>query len=168
MKTILSAVKTVFSSPAYLIAGTASFTISLVLYLFTLPATFTGGQVGLVSLRFLTLRLAALALIMAALLALIMPFIIYLIRRGQKARTATTAGGVLVGIITPLLCCSPVLPIALGFVGGLFPLLGGASGGLQGFIATHETGFFVVAILLLVYALYQNAKKICEDACCRV
>ena len=167
MNTIVIAAKTVFSSRAYLIAGAVSFAISLVLYLFTLPATFTGGQVGLVSLHFLTLRLAGLAVVMAALLALILPFIIFLIRRGQKARTATTAGGVLVGIITPLLCCSPILPIALGFVGGLFPLLGGAGGGIQGFIATHETGFFVAAILLLVSALYQNAKKICEGACCR-
>ena len=167
MNTIVSAIKTVFSSPAYLIAGAVSFSLALTLYLFTLPATFTGGQVGLVSLRFLTPRLAGLAVVMAALLAVILPFILYLIRRGQKARTATTAGGVLVGVLAPLLCCSPILPIALGFVGGLFPLLGGAGGGIQGFIATHETEFFAAAILLLIYALYQNAKKICEGACCR-
>lgn len=147
--------------------GAVSFLLTLTLYLFILPATFTGGQVGLVSLQFLTLRLAALALIMAALLALIMPFSIFLIRRGQKARTATTASGILVGIITPLLCCSPILPITLGFVGGLFPLLGDAGGGIQGFIATHETEFFAAAILLLIYTLYQNAKKICDGACCR-
>lgn len=168
MRTIVAAIKTVFSASSYRMAGILSFVLALALYLFTLPATFTGGRVGLVSLRFLTPRLTVLAVVMAALLAVILPFILYLVRRGRRARTASTASGVAIGILAPILCCSPLLPIALGFVGGVFPLLGGAGMGLQGFIATHETGFFAAAIVLLIYALYQNARKVCEDACCRV
>ncbi len=168
MNTIVAAIRTVFSSPGYRVAGILSFVLVLTLYLFTLPAMLTGGRVGLVSFRFLTPRLAALAVVMATLVAIILPLMLYLVRRGRRVRTASIASGVAIGILAPLLCCSPLLPIALGFVSSVFPLLGGAGTGLQGFIATHEMGFFGAAIVLLIYALYQNARKVCEDACCRV
>ncbi|MHB1951270.1 MAG: hypothetical protein ACYCQK_07315 [Acidiferrobacteraceae bacterium] len=165
MKIILTALMTVFSLTGYRVAAALSFVSAAALYFFTLPALFTGGRVGFVSLRFLTPELAVLAVVMAALLALILPLIGYLVRRGRKARTASTAGGVAVGLLAPLLCCSPVLPVVLGFFGGVFPLLGGAGFGLQGFLATHESGFFAAAIVLLVYALYQNARSVCEEGC---
>jgi len=169
VKTILQALRAVFTSRSYWIIGVASFLGFLALYLITLPATFTGGRIGIIALRFVNVELLIWSVLMAGLLAVLMPFTIYLLRRGYKARTGTAAGGLIVGIVTPLLCCTPVIPIVFSFVAGVFPVLAGSAGGIvQGFLATHETLFFSAATTLLVYALFQNTRKISEEACCRI
>jgi hypothetical protein len=105
---------------------------------------------------------------MSVLVALIMPLIFYLIRQGQKSSKSSAAGGLLVGILAPMLCCSPILPILMGFVASLLPTLVGSFGvRLQGFIATHQVELFIVASLLLLFALYQNAKKVTNGNFCR-
>ena len=169
MKTIVAAVKTVLALRFYQIIGGISFAAFLMLYLLTLPASYTGGQIGLVSLQFLNATLVILSVLMAALVALILPLIIYLLKQGQHASKASASGGLFVGLLTPLLCCSPLLPIAFGFVASVLPSLAGALGPrLQGFIATHQTELFLTAILLLALALYQNAKNVVTVTNCRV
>ncbi len=50
----------------------------------------------------------------------------------------------------------------------LLPSFIGSSGPLfQGFIATHQTELFAFAILLLILALFQNAKKIVQGVVCQ-
>ena len=66
-----------------------------------------------------------------------------------------------------MLRCSPLLPIALSFVASLFPILIGASAWrLQGFIATHQTQLFSVAVVFLVGAVYLNARAIARGSRC--
>ncbi len=169
MKTIVTALKTVFALRPYRLVGVISFALFLALYLVTLPASFTGGRIGFVALRFLDAKLTLLSVMLAALAALITPLIVYLLRQGQKTNKASATGGLIVGVLTPILCCSPILPIALGFVAGFLPSLVGTFGWrLQGFIATHQTELFFAAALLLVFALYQNAKRVAEGSRCRV
>ncbi len=43
---------------------------------------------------------------------------------------------------------------------GLALLIGPSAWALQGFIATHQTELFTIAILLLPFALWQNARRI--------
>jgi fumarate reductase subunit D len=100
-------------------------------------------------------------------MGLIVPFAVYLFRQGLGASKASATGGVAVGLLTPILCCSPVLPIAISFVAGVFPSLVGSFGwGLQGFIATHQSELFLAAIVLLVLALYQNARRVQAGVAC--
>lgn len=168
MRLILDAMKTVFASRGYQLLGVVSFMFFLGLYLLTLPSSYTGGQIGLVSLQFLTGESVVFSMAMATLVALILPLIVYLLRQGQTTNKASAAGGLLVGLATPLLCCSPLLPIAFGVVASLMPALGGAFGArAQGFIATHQTELFSAATLLLALALYQNAKRVVAGAVCR-
>ena len=169
MKTIVAALKRVFALRPYRLVGAISFAGFLALYLITLPASFTGGRIGLVALRFLDAKLTLLSVLMAALAGLITSVIVYLLKQEQKTSKASATGGLIVGVLTPLLCCSPILPIALGFIASTLPSLVGTFGwGLQGFIATHQTELFLTAALLLVFALYQNAKRVVERVHCRV
>lgn len=171
IKNVLLASRTVFASPASWVVGAASFLVFLFIYLVTLPATFTGGAIGFGALAFLTRELAGWSALMAAILGLLMPMTVYLLRRGQKARagTGTAAGGLIISLITPLLCCSPVLPIAFSVVAGFVPALaGGAGGHVQGFLATHEWLFFGVATVILLLALLKNASEVVKGACCAV
>lgn len=171
MKNLLPAVREVFSSRVAWIVGIVSFVVFLFIYLMTLPATFTGGVVGPRAFAFVTPGLIAWSVLMAALLGVLMPMTVYLLRRGYKARggAGTAAGGLVISLVTPLLCCSPVLPIAFSFLAGFLPALaGGAGGAVQGFLATHEWLFFTVATAILVFALYKNAKEVVKGACCTV
>jgi hypothetical protein len=171
MKDLRLAFCEVFASPSAWIIGVVSFFSFLAIYLMTLPATFTGGAIGLIALRFLTPELVGWAVLMAALLSLVMPMTIYLLRRGYKSRggAGIAAGGLAISLITPLLCCSPILPILFSFLAGFLPVLaGGAGGAVQGFLATHEWLFFTVATSILMFALYKNVKEVVKGACCTI
>lgn len=169
MNIIMSALKSVLAIRSYQIIAGLNFLIFLLIYLMTLPAAYTGGYSSIEALSYLTPTLVGFSVLMAALVALIVSLIIYLIRQGQKSSKSSAAGGVLIGVLAPVLCCSPILPIAMGFVASLLPTLGGAFGvRIQGFIATHQIELFVAASLLLVFALYQNAKKVLYGVHCEV
>lgn len=170
MKKIIDACKIIFVFRRYKIIAIVNFLIFLLMYLFALPSSYTGGIIGFESLAFLDSQLVSLSVFMAALAALIMAFIAYLFEQGQSSSKASATGGLVVGFITPLLCCSPLLPIAFGLAASFFPVLNGLLLGprVQGFIATHQMELFAVAILLLLFALYQNAKRIISGVCCRI
>ncbi len=169
MKVIINALKTVWKHSVYRWLSLSCFTLFFLLYLFTLPSSFTGGQIGLVSLQYLDKSMVSLSFVMAVLVAMIMTLMVWLIRQGQKASKASATGGVLVGIFAPLLCCSPIIPIVFGSLASLLPSAIGTSGPLfQGFIATHQAELFSVAIILLLLALYQNARKVMSGTCCKI
>lgn len=155
----------VFSSKKYLALGIVSFILFMLLYFFTLPATYTGGRVGIISLRLLTPRLAVFSVVMALLIGLIIPFTVYSFKQGGKARKATTAGGFIGSILPPLLCCSPLIPSVAAIFGAVSPAVFGISGAVQGFIATNETYILLGATLLLIVALVQTAKSTKQCLC---
>ena len=160
--TLRKAGRIVFAERLYQGLGMATFLVFLTLYLFTLPATYTGGRVGMVSFRLLTPTLAAFAVVMAGLVAVIVPFTAYTLRLDGAAGTTATTSGVVSSILPPLLCCSPLLPTLAATVVGVFPAAFGVSGFIQGFIATHEPEILTVATLVLAYATIQNARGVTQ------
>ena len=157
--------------PCRWVAG-LSFAAFLLLYAAVLPASLTGGRIGWVSLRLLTPALAAIAFALALALALTLALMVLIVRQGQRAsgRAATgSAFGALVALIAPLLCCSPILPLALGALAVVFPALAAsAAGSVQGFIATHEMTLLLAAVALTAFALELNARRALAGACCRI
>jgi hypothetical protein len=140
-------------------AGTgAVFLIFAILYAMILPATYTGGVIGLVSLRFLTLGTFVLALLMALLLALTLALGVHGFRNGSGAKPAGSALGAVLAALPPLLCCSPILPLTIAALAAILPAAG-SLGVLQGFIAVHETEIYGVAIALMAWGLYGNARR---------
>lgn len=169
MNTIYDALKTVLQEHSYRWISFISFILFLLLYLITLPASYTGGYSSFEALEYLNPTLVSFSIVMAAFVALLMSLITYLIRQGQKASKSSATGGLLIGVLAPMLCCSPLLPIAIGFIASVLPALGGTFGiQIQGFIATHQIELFSAASLLLLYALYQNAKKIVNGINCNI
>ena len=169
MKTILSATKTVLGFRLYQWMTGVSFVVFLMLYLTTLPASYTGGYSSLTALEYLNPVLIGFSILMALLVALLLPMIVYLIRQGKKSSKSSATGGILIGVLAPMLCCSPILPITIGFVATLLPTLGGTFGiQIQGFIATHQIELFIAASVLLWFALYQNARKVINGVQCEV
>ncbi len=168
MKTILKALRTVLANGYYLSLSFILFVIFLFLYLITLPASYTGGYSSLEALEYLNPTLIGFSILMALLVSLMMPLIIYLLKQGQTSSKASAASGLLVGFFAPMLCCSPLLPISIGFIASVLPTLGGSFGiKIQAFIALHQFELFTFASLLLVFALYQNARKIVNGGYCK-
>lgn len=167
MKKIRSSLYFVFLEKKYRIIGIISFVFFLFLYLLTLPSSYTGGRIGLISFHFLTAKMIIFAVIFALLLSVLIPFIAFLINRSRKGHTTTAAGGILVSIITPFLCCSPLLPVVLGFIGSIIPILPGSFGlTVQAFVATHETEIYMGVVVLLLISIYQNSRSIVECPDC--
>lgn len=172
MTPILAALKLAWADKACRWAAALSFAVLLPLYAATLPASLTGGRIGWISLRLLTPGLGAIACGLALLLALTVALMVLIIRQGQRASKGAATGsalGAVLALITPLLCCSPILPLALGALAVSSPALAGAAGGrVQGFIATHEFELLLAALALTALALYQNARRAVAGACCRI
>lgn len=147
-------------------AGTgAAFLLFAVFYAMILPATYTGGAVGLVSLRFLTIGTFALALLMALLLALTLALAMHGFRNGSAVKPAGSALGAVLAALPPLLCCSSVLPLIIAAVAGILPAAGSLGLPIQGFIATHESEIYGVAVVLMTWGLYGNARRVLSCSC---
>lgn len=145
--------------------GATTFLIGLGFYLPVLPATDTGGAIGLVSLRFLTLGEVGLALTMAILLGLTTALGIYVLRQGAHATSSRTMLGAIVAIIPTLLCCSPILPLGIAAIASVLPAAGTLGMPIQGFIATHEAWLYAIAITFMAWGLYANARRALYCAC---
>ncbi len=157
--TIKKAIVIVFENKKSRYLLFVSFVLLFVFYSFLLPATFTGGIVGLVSLRFLNFELAVFAFLFSVLLSLIIAFFNFSFLENKKS-SKKAAGSFFGSVLPPLLCCSPLLPSIAAFLSGAFPYSFLAFGFLQGFLATYETQIYSFLVFLLFLFLYQNAKQV--------
>ena len=143
-----------------MLATSLAFLVFTAAYAMILPATYTGGAVGLVSLRFLDLGSFVLALFMGLLLALTLALGVYSFRCGAGAKPAGSALGAVLAILPSLLCCSPILPLTLSAIAAVLPAAGALGIPIQGFIATHEPEIYGIAAALMVWGLYGNARRV--------
>ena len=151
---------------AALLLGAA---ITLV-YLFLLPASSTGGVIGVVTLRYLTVGEVLLALAMGALLALSIMMGVHGLRHDGHGRSAGGAvGGSAVGAVLALapslLCCSPLVPLGVAALASIIPAAGGLGLPIQGFLATHTLLIYALSLLLMGWGLYSNAKRVVACGC---
>lgn len=146
-----------------------AFLIFAPVYAIALPASLTGGHLGWVNLRFLSVETGLFALAMSLLLGLTVLLMVFVLREGQRARGTLATGGALLGLLAPLLCCSPILPILFGLMASVWPAMATTMPGpVQGFISQHETAFLLTALLLMLLALYQNARRAMQGPSCRI
>ena len=132
-----SAVGLVLSRPAYRLLALIIFISALALYLFLLPTAFTAGSIGLISLRYLNAELVIFSLLLAGLLSLSLALNIYAFRSSARRKgSVLTAGALASSLLPSTLCCTPVLPTIMAFLGASAPQIFGLSGRVQGFIAT--------------------------------
>lgn len=141
--------------------GTAAiFLVLAAFYATLLPASDTGAAIGVVSLRFLTPGKLVLAVVMALLLALSSVLALHARRRGAGAKPSGSVSGAVLAAVPALLCCSPILPLTIAALAAVLPAAGASGAPLQGFIATHEEWIYGVAIALMTWGLYGNARRV--------
>jgi len=150
-----------YGAPFYRFLALAIFAAAAGLYAFTLPAVYTGGVIGLISLRYLNAELLFFSLALAAAVSLALTLNIYAYRNYSSRRSSgVTVGAALSSIVPASLCCTPLLPALLALFGATTPQIFGINGRVQGFIASYETPILIFALLLLLYAIRLGAKII--------
>ena len=157
----IDAVGLVLRAPRYRYLALGIFASALTLYAFTLPAVYTGGVIGLISLRYLNAELLFFVVSLAALLSLALTLNIYSFRASIRRRS----GGLgLVGALSSLLpatiCCTPVVPMLLAILGATTPQIFGLTGRIQGLFATYEPLILTFALVLLLLSLRLATRSI--------
>lgn len=134
------------------------FSLVLVVHLVVLPAHVLGSDIGLRSFAHLNLSIALFAFLFATLESVLINLWVQLIRQKTHCRTAPAAGGMLIGLVSPLLCCTPLLPTILSFVAILFPsAVSGMGLKVQYAVNVYQTELLLLALVLLLFAIVQNA-----------
>ena len=143
----------------------AFFLAALAFYASLLPATSTGGTLGLVSLRYLTLGEFLIALAMSALLSVTVALGVYGLRQGQRVNPTGTLLGAALALAPSLLCCTPAIPLAITAMASLLPAAGHFGVPIQGWIATHEGTLYAAAIAAMAWGLLGSARRVLSCAC---
>lgn len=136
------------------------FLIALTVYAFTLPASYTGGVIGLVSLQQMTIELAFFSIAVSVLLSLVLTLNVYAARASVRRRGgALSLGAVAASLLPATLCCTPVVPTVLALLGASTPQIFGLSGRIQGIFAIYQPLFLALALALLLLALNLAARN---------
>lgn len=145
----------------YRLLALVLFAVGATAYAFTLPASYTGGVIGWVSLRQLTPELGFFAVALAALLSLVLTLNVYGLRASVRQRGKSLGLGAVVASILPAgLCCTTVVPSVLALLGASTPQIFGLSGRIQGIFALYAWAFLSASLLLLLFALHLVARNL--------
>lgn len=136
-------------------------------YSVLLPFDYT-QRVSFHNWSYLDATLIGWALALGAGMALVVSVQVHAVRRLAAARlSGGVAGGLgFVGSLVPsLLCCSPIIPSTLAFVGVSGASLYGTTGTLQHFFATHQVEFLGASLALLALTGWWGLRKIARSLC---
>ena len=141
--------------------------VVVLLYSLLLPFDYT-QRFSFANWQYLDTRLIAWSIVLGVGMSIVIVLQIHAMRRIAAARTRTGAVGGLafVGSVLPsLLCCTPVIPTVLAFVGFSTVSVYGTTGTLQHFFATHQTEFFVGSLVLMALTASWSVHWICRTTC---
>ena len=118
--------------------------------------------------HYLYARLLIWSVVLAIAMASVVVLQVHAMRRvkAARSRTGVVGGLAFVGSVLPsLLCCTPIIPTALAFVGFSTVSVYGTTGTLQHFFATYQTQFFVASLALVALTAWWSVHRIAESTC---
>ncbi len=150
---------------------TAGFLVSsgVVAFFYTLLLPFGYTQrFELANWGYLDAYLLAWAVVLGLAMGLVLSVQAYAMRRVAAARAASgAAGGVafVASLLPSFLCCTPVIPSLLAFVGVSGVGLYTTTGALQHFFAVHQSEFLAASLLLLALMCWWGLRKVAGSQC---
>lgn len=135
-------------------------------YTILLPFDAT-GRFSLANWRYLTPALTAWSVILGLGMAFVLLIQFHAIRQLAARRSTVAVSGLAFvgGLLPSLLCCSPLLPTLLTFVGLSTAQVYGTTGTWQYFFAAHQTVFLAGSLLLLLLTAGWGLRRLARNAC---
>ncbi len=136
-------------------------------YTLLLPFDYT-QRFGLANWDYLDARLLVWALALGLFMGLVVSVQVYAMRKVVAARTASGAvGGVafVVSLLPSFLCCTPIIPSVLAFVGVSGVGLYTTTGTLQHFFAVHQNELLAASLALLALMVWWGLRRVARAAC---
>jgi hypothetical protein len=137
------------------------------LYTILLPFDYT-QRFEMANWHYLDAYLLAWAVVLGAGMGLVLSVQVYAMRRVAAVRSATGAAGglaFLASLMPSFLCCTPIIPTLLAFVGLSGVGLYGTTGALQHFFAVHQTEFLAASAALLALTGWWGLRQVASAAC---
>jgi len=157
----------VLSSPGRVACFLVAFGVVAFFYTLLLPFDYT-QRFELANWGYLDAYLLIWAIVLGLAMGLVVSVQVYSMRRIAAARTASgAAGGVafVASLLPSFLCCTPIIPSILAFVGVSGVGLYTTTGTLQHFFAVHQTEFLAASLLLLVLMAWWGLRKVARASC---
>jgi hypothetical protein len=136
-------------------------------YTLLLPFDYT-QRFELANWDYLSAYLLIWAIVLGLAMGLVLSIQVYAMRRIAAARAASgAAGGVafVASLLPSFLCCTPIVPSVLAFVGVSGVGLYTTTGTLQHFFAVHQTEFLAASFALLVLMAWWGLRKVARASC---
>ncbi len=136
-------------------------------YTLLLPFEYT-QRFELANWDYLSTYLLGWAIVLGLAMGLVVSVQVYAMRRVAAARAASGAvGGVafVASLLPSFLCCTPIVPSVLAFVGVSGVGLYTTTGTLQHFFAVHQTEFLAASLALLALMGWWGLRKVARAAC---
>jgi len=145
------------------------FVIFLLLNLIILPAHSLGTDIGLQSFLNLDVTVLLFSIMFATTESMLI--ILWAILLNQNSMTKkncsikSAGSGMVIGFISPLLCCTPVLPTLLSLIAVVIPNFDSKLGvSIQYFTNVYQIPILITALLLMVFSIIQNMKYLKRNA----
>lgn len=157
----------VLGSPARRAGFAVAAAAVTLLYTLLLPFDYT-QRFGLANWHYLNAGLLAWSAALGVAMALVLSVQAYAMRRVAAARVRSGAAGgaaFAVSLLSSFLCCTPVIPTLLAFVGVSGAGLYATTGSLQHFFATSQTWLLAGSLALLAASGWWGLRKVARAAC---
>ncbi len=137
-------------------------------YTLLLPFEYT-QRFELANWDYLNAGLLVWAIVLGLAMGLVLSVQLYAMRKLAAARAASgAAGGVafVASLLPSFLCCTPIIPSLLAFVGVSGVGLYTTTGTLQHFFAVHQDEFLAASLVLLACTAWWGLRKLVRSECC--
>ena len=144
------------------VAGVVAF-----FYTLLLPFSYT-QRFELANWNYLDAYLLVWSIVLGLAMGLVLSIQVYAIRRiaDTRAANSTTTGLAFVaGLLPSFLCCTPIIPSLLAFIGMSGVGLYTTTGTLQHFFAVHQTEFLATSLILLSLMCWWGLRKVTRSQC---
>lgn len=135
------------------------------LYTILLPFKYT-QQLGLANWHYLDPYLGAWSVALGASMSFVLMVQVYAMQRAAAARpSGRGAVAFLMSLLPSLLCCTPMVPTILAFVGVSGASLYFTTGAVAHFFATQQTNFLAASLALLAITGWWSLRRVAAAAC---
>jgi hypothetical protein len=136
------------------------------MYMILLPSLIL-GRITLQALGYITPVELIFSVLMGPALSLVIVMNVYALRRSKACSRKAVVLSIVAGIVTNSLCCTTLIPTAIGLLAVSTSFLFTVSPAIQAFLARYATAFYFLSLVSLLYSLQLISKDVARTGCAK-